>query len=171
MEGMRVKLWYPEQRIMSAQLDIWNLPEWESLDEKPTVLASTQQQDKNGKNIFEGDYVEVIEPPIDSRFKGEVIFNELVSMFMVKTNLGVLHEINIASDCTIELLGNVYENPELTNRPELLRQLLRKEKLNAKIVGISETKVPGEELITFQTKMRKGTPEFEAAIEAMKEGW
>lgn len=80
-----------------------------------TVSQFTGLKDKNGKKIFEGDIVEIIE--IDAfgnldwnRLKGKVMFSE--GAWLVTDNgsfaIPLWSEIN-----EIEVIGNIHENPEL----------------------------------------------------------
>ncbi|EAE3443143.1 hypothetical protein E1313_06355 [Listeria monocytogenes] len=80
-----------------------------------TVGQFTGLTDKNGKKIFEGDIIEIIE--IDAfgnldwnRLKGKVMFSE--GAWLVTDNrsfaIPLWSEIN-----EIEVIGNIHENPEL----------------------------------------------------------
>ncbi|EKO5550907.1 hypothetical protein QHY85_001889 [Listeria monocytogenes] len=80
-----------------------------------TVGQFTGLTDKNGKKIFEGDIVEIIE--IDAfgnldwnRLKGKVMFSE--GAWLVTDNrsfaIPLWSEIN-----EIKVIGNIHENPEL----------------------------------------------------------
>ena len=59
-------------------------------------------KDKNGKKIYEGDIV-----------KGELI---LSSVKTIKNKISVIKDIrNIPDYVNCEVIGNIYENPELIN--------------------------------------------------------
>ncbi|EAC7449674.1 YopX family protein [Listeria seeligeri] len=80
-----------------------------------TVSQFTGLTDENGKKIFEGDIVEIIE--IDAfgnldwnRLKGKVMFSEGAWLVTDSGSFAIplWSEIN-----EIEVIGNIYENPEL----------------------------------------------------------
>ncbi|HDU6615401.1 TPA: hypothetical protein RFZ98_003104 [Listeria monocytogenes] len=80
-----------------------------------TVSQFTGLKDKNGKKIFEGDIVGIIE--IDAfgnldwnRLKGKVMFSEGAWLVTDSGSFAIplWSEIN-----EIEVIGNIYENPEL----------------------------------------------------------
>ncbi|HEL6782261.1 TPA: hypothetical protein UPK99_002873 [Listeria monocytogenes] len=80
-----------------------------------TVGQFTGLTDKNGKKIFEGDIVEIIE--IDAfgnldwnRLKGKVMFSEGAWLVTDSGSFAIplWSEIN-----EIEVIGNIHENPEL----------------------------------------------------------
>ena len=67
-------------------------------------------EDINGKEIYEGDIVEVKDPyPTGVRmFTGVVMFGS--GSFMIKSSVGEHYRW---LDYEVEVIGNVYENPEL----------------------------------------------------------
>jgi uncharacterized phage protein (TIGR01671 family) len=67
-------------------------------------------EDINGKEIYEGDIVEVKDPyPTGVRmFTGVVMFDN--GSFMIKSSVGEHYRW---LDYEVEVIGNVYENPEL----------------------------------------------------------
>ncbi|HDU3339538.1 TPA: hypothetical protein RFL22_000806 [Listeria monocytogenes] len=80
-----------------------------------TVSQFTGLTDENGKKIFEGDIVEIIE--IDAfgnldwnRLKGKVMFSEGAWLVTDSGSFAIplWSEIN-----EIEVIGNIHENPEL----------------------------------------------------------
>ena len=72
-------------------------------------------KDKNGKKVYEGDVIKV-NARYDSAI-GEVVFHECSWCFMVPiTNNGESPYRNIGTGWYgVEVIGNIYENPELVN--------------------------------------------------------
>lgn len=82
-----------------------------------TIGQYTGLEDKNGREIYEGDIVriwggEYCQGYWEVAEIGEVVFEEY--SFGIKSN-GRFHPFNIAFDYDLEIkvIGNIYENPEL----------------------------------------------------------
>lgn len=84
-----------------------------------SCLPKTESQftglhDKNGKEIYEGDFLKLID---EYRGKGEkpsyVIFKD--SQWMMQGTMHYTHVDSINNYCLdkMEIIGNIYENPEL----------------------------------------------------------
>ena len=70
-----------------------------------TLMQFTGLYDKNGKEIWEGDLIRCM---LDPKLISEVTFNRGSFKFdFGRTKLGDFHHADM------EVLGNVYENPEL----------------------------------------------------------
>lgn len=81
-----------------------------------TPLLYTGLKDKNGKEIYKGDIIEVKHPFKDRYYKGEIIFEW--GAFKAK-DFYFAHFDN-TTDFTegieyVEIIGNIYENSELLN--------------------------------------------------------
>lgn len=94
-----------------------------SLNIAPTVevMQYSGLKDKNGKEIYEGDIIEAF--PImkldDTKIKGTVVFNEVMARWIVVDTVygdtEHLFEITKHPCKEAEIIGNIYENPELIN--------------------------------------------------------
>lgn len=91
---------------------------------KENIMQYTGLKDKNGKEIYEGDVID-----IHQTVNGQSIFviencvpfpdvrYAFDKSYKYEYNLHELLEIDIdESEKTIEVIGNIYENPELLNQ-------------------------------------------------------
>ena len=83
-----------------------------------TLMQSTGLFDKNGKEIFEGD---VVSFSIDDGWDYVVSENGLIiyrdGCYQILEN-GIKYRINQCLEEDIEVIGNMYENPELMKEAE-----------------------------------------------------
>ena len=91
------------------------------------IMQYTGLKDKNGKEIYEGDIIEFSYDMFVGNFdtfvaKGKVVFEEgafYVEVFenerTTKDEAYLLYSINLD---TIEVIGNIYDNPELLEKGE-----------------------------------------------------
>ena len=98
---------------------------WSALE--ATIGQYTGLKDENGKEIYEGDIIEFSYDMFVGYFdtfiaKGKVVFEEgafYVEVFenerITKDEAYLLYSINLD---TIELMGNIYDNPELLAEKE-----------------------------------------------------
>ena len=86
---------------------------WYEIEIK-AIMQYTGLKDKNGKEIYEGDVVKCHDHPTGIYDGvGEVIFN--CGYYSVKALLPPLHDYGTA---WTEVIGNIYENPELLEQSE-----------------------------------------------------
>ncbi|PEZ11844.1 hypothetical protein CN345_32235 [Bacillus thuringiensis] len=114
MRSIKFRVWNLMSKKMMDWGEIFDLPAWEIFPGTPeqrafNVMQYTGLKDKNGKEIYEGDILE---------FSGNVValgivkYNENSATFQAcNGNSGWL--FGNESGTNIEILGNIYENPEL----------------------------------------------------------
>lgn len=126
-KALEDKYWivYPNPRYMPD----WNLPyEMVRTDVNPKTIGQyTELKDENGKEIYSGDIIEFSYDMFVGNFdtfvaKGKVVFEEgafYVEVFenerTTKDEAYLLYSINLD---TIEVIGNIYDNPELLEEGE-----------------------------------------------------
>ncbi len=79
-----------------------------------TVGQFTGLKDKNGKEIYEGDIITAY----NERIKGPVIFDRRGLAFGIPNGPNEIYQfsMNFLESKDIEIIGNIYENPELLER-------------------------------------------------------
>lgn len=88
--------------------------------ENTILMQSTGLFDKNGKEIFEGDIVKRYRSPFFKakwEYQIETVIREKASLLMGRDfgeNFGTLpFDSPFAKENLLEIIGNIYENPEL----------------------------------------------------------
>lgn len=77
------------------------------------LMQFTGLKDKNGKEIYEGDVVEWKPTVLDRKMRGKVIWHEQSGAWFVLDDLGVYNHLGLLLNIKTEIIGNIYENPEL----------------------------------------------------------
>jgi len=81
------------------------------LVDKETVGQYTGLHDKNGKEIYEGDIVKIDCPTM--KLTGKIKYSEMSAMFYIHDEIEDIEETLWYQKEEYEVIGNIYENPEL----------------------------------------------------------
>lgn len=123
--GSLSRMYQPDE-VMVGNGDIWIIDEdsvageW-IVNNDIHLMQSTGLKDKNGREIFEGDVLEIED-------EGEVLGNAKLTwdneqaVFMIEAksvdDIAPFHEIISDETYSYRVVGNVYENPELLEDKE-----------------------------------------------------
>lgn len=108
MREIKFRAWKKKKRIFIFWRNIFEGSDfWEDVNYPDTlsVMQYTGLKDKNGKEIYEGDIVRTTRETEDSK---EDYFDEEVTF-----GGGAFNPISLQPEETWEVIGNIWENPEL----------------------------------------------------------
>lgn len=117
MKEIKFRGWHEESKTMYEH--IWIAPDggWQNnmtsfayFGSKNTLMQYTGLKDKNGKEIYEGDIVKT-----SGMFSHSFVVCDRFAYFveLPRTGTNKYHQFIDASGQAHEVVGNVYENPEL----------------------------------------------------------
>jgi uncharacterized phage protein (TIGR01671 family) len=114
------RLWYTGFSIScTGGIARGNAISVDDINDRLEVMEFTGLKDKNGKEIYEGDIVNAIaeEEFSDHTTIGDIISNENYDFgeWQVRQNKQYSHGLGLSWGAweSIEVIGNIYENPEL----------------------------------------------------------
>ena len=120
-------MWFNEKKWMDLRYtleEMENGDHWEALSDQPLLRGFmlrhkrqyTGLKDKNGVEIYEGDIVKtVFDLAKRKRHIGEIYFQPTRLNWSVKHSVFANQDLFVYTrpDRSIEVIGNIYENPEL----------------------------------------------------------
>ena len=120
-DGGSLNRMYSPQEVLVGDFCAWIVDEesWETewiFNNDLVIMQSTGLKDKNGKEIFEGDIVKVTDDDERTNFPdggiGTICGLDEIFMWYID---GQVHNglFDISQEYYIEVVGNIYENPEL----------------------------------------------------------
>lgn len=115
MREIKFRSWLKIKKVMLIEFTMDNKLDSES--EKNVLMQYTGLKDTNGKEIYEGDVIKghTFDERINEKQIGEIAYNEdrhgfvFIPSRMKRKNL----YYPLFSVVTCEVIGNIYENPEL----------------------------------------------------------
>lgn len=128
MKEIKFRVWDLIGKRMLKWGDIMRLPAWEIFPGTPeqrayNVMQYTGQKDKNGKEIYEGDIID-IHQTVNGCNLFVIVWGGIGfgARYLVDGKMTRVYEYNLKEllevyfnvyDKTLEIIGNIYENPEL----------------------------------------------------------
>lgn len=110
MRQIKFRAWDTEEKIMRKNWTDLNLPPNHGLE----LMQFTGLLDKNGKEIYEGDIIGDIS--LDGHAGVVIYFTERSRYVIEHPNKKRIYEL--FANCEYEIIGNIYENPELITKSE-----------------------------------------------------
>ena len=124
MREIKFRAWNKEENIMCYENEDFEADYWDghyaSLLETINDSLKTDKyifmqyvglHDKNGKEIYEGDVVKIDCPTM--KMTGEIKYSEMSAMFYIYDVIEDIEETLWYQKEEYEIIGNIYENPEL----------------------------------------------------------
>lgn len=117
----KFRAWDKETKTMNGMAEIYRNRNQEielrPRDENIILMQSTGLYDKNGKEIFEGDIIAIEVDDTETPINARVFQNSKIGvlMFHVFEDNEDVPMVELLEDNSVafEIIGNVYENPEL----------------------------------------------------------
>lgn len=111
MKEIKFRAWDKVNKFMVVIFDNTKNTEWylPNLKEQYEIMQFTGLHDKNGKELYEGDIVLYA----STRYTVSWI-PEICAFEMTGHNRSIV--LNKSNEHTREIIGNIYENPDLANK-------------------------------------------------------
>ena len=100
---------------LSIRADMYN----DYFDIEDMILMQyTGLKDKNGKEIYEGDIIKIYAEGLGGEAIGKIVYDEYDLAFVLRNEVEELSECLWYAEQQIEVIGNIYDNPELLEEGE-----------------------------------------------------
>lgn len=125
MREIKFRAWDKERKVMLPPVDVWSFGIdsvekkcWSDshqrlywINDDVTLMQYTGLKDKNGKEIYEGDIVRSVHPDNETDTTTDT---KIMTVTDIRGDYQCLSsEIPFTWDNRLEVIGNVYQNPEL----------------------------------------------------------
>lgn len=116
--GLVTKLYDEQFKNLPAEMTNTNGISGIEIDHK-TIGQYTGMLDKNGKKIFEGDILKIKSCDYDYEYTTQVYYSchtlcvDIYGQDYDSTAIGFADDIWDEECCEVEVIGNIYDNPEL----------------------------------------------------------
>jgi uncharacterized phage protein (TIGR01671 family) len=114
MREIKFRGWHTSAQKMLYEDRIGDVLCWKEQGQPLEVMQYTGLKDKNGKEIYEGDIIRIGHPYKGRTYTGEIVYERY---FFTAKDFYFTHHDNpgdpFESLAYIEVIGNIYENPEL----------------------------------------------------------
>ena len=87
-------------------------------DSNYVLMQYTGLKDKNGKEIYEGDIIKICAEGLGGEAIGKIVYDEYDLAFVLKNEVEELSECLWYAEQQLEVIGNIYDNPELLREGE-----------------------------------------------------